>query len=501
MRSLLALLSLLAACGGPSKGTAPAAPSPRLVVLVVLDQFPDWAFSAKRPALQGHAFARLEHHVGRYPHGSTLTAPGHALLVTGQPPALSGIIANEWWDRDLGRVVKSVEDGDGLSAHYLRVPTLADAVALAGRGGKVVGVSLKDRAAILTGGAGIAVWFDTGTGAFTSQSPRAWMPAPVPETRLREVWRPLDAARLAALSGVADAQPGERGEKGFGTTFPHDPSATPDVADAAYATPLGNELVLETAVAAIAGEQLGADPVPDLLVVSLSAYDYVGHGWGHESWESWDMTLRLDVALDRFLVQLPPDTRVLVTSDHGASPLPETLGGGRLAYEDLEDLANRVAATVLGEGSWIAVPKAPFVYLTPAALAKPAALRERALVAVLEALRAVPGIERVERSADFAGGCAARPEPARSICWMIDPARVGELLFLPARGWIMEEVHERLATAHGSLHDYDREVPVLVWPRGEVLATGKIPMTEIAGILARWLGVTPPAQIVTRAAR
>ncbi len=103
------------------------------------------------------------------------------------------------------------------------------------------------------------------------------------------------------LSGTIDAQPGEVGEKGFGPTFPHAPQATKDPGGALFAMPLGNELVLSTGRAAIAAERLGADATPDLLVLSLSAHDYVGHGWGHESWEAWDMMLRLDQQLADFI--------------------------------------------------------------------------------------------------------------------------------------------------------------------------------------------------------
>ena len=88
---------------------------------------------------------------------------------------------------------------------------------------------------------------------------------------------------LEQLAHVPDANTGEIGEKKLGATFPHSPDASGDAADAVFAEPLGNDIVLETALAAIDGEHLGADDVPDVLVVSLSAHDYVGHGWGHES--------------------------------------------------------------------------------------------------------------------------------------------------------------------------------------------------------------------------
>src|SRR5262249_9039434 len=145
-----------------------------------------------------------------------------------------------------------------------------------------------------------------------------------------------------------DDAPGEVGEKGFGATFPHALEATPDPSDAVFATPLGNDLVFDAATQAITEERLGDDASADLLILSLSAHDYVGHGWGQESWEAWDMMVRLDRRLDRFLADL--DAKIgaarwamIVTSDHGASPMPESLNGGRITFQQIKEAANRAA--------------------------------------------------------------------------------------------------------------------------------------------------------------
>jgi hypothetical protein len=491
---------------------------PRLVVLLVLDQWPQWSFVDKRPHLTG-GFERLlregEWHTGEHPSAATLTAPGHALLGTGDPTATSGILANEWYRRDADRVVKSIEplDGSPPSAVWLRTPALGDAVALAKTGGKAVGVSLKDRAAILPlGKHGLAIWYDKTATAWTTAAPRpAWLAEhdrahPI-APRLDEVWTPLDAEQLARLSGTTDDQKGEIGEKGFGPTFPHAHRATRDPADAVYSTPLGNELVLELGLAAIGGERLGADDAPDLLVLSLSAHDYVGHGWGHESWEMWDMTLRLDRQLDTFLTGL--DERVgagrwalIATSDHGASPLPERVGGGRIAVESIQDAANRAVGTLFGPGEWIASAKYPSVYLSAAARAKPPKEQHKVLTKIIYALRSFPGIARVERTSDFAGKCESRTGEAFALCLSLDPVHSGEVFYLPARGWILDERDEPLATAHGSLHDYDREVPVIMLAPGRTPhepqaapSNTTIQMVRIAAVVARWLGVTPPSAL------
>lgn len=492
-------------------------PRPRLVVLLIIDQLPEWAFAEKRPYLTA-GFDRLlregEWRIGQHPSPATLTAPGHALLGSGQPPSATGVLANEWWNRDLERVIKSVDDPNGgSSAYWLRVPALGDAVAAAGSGAKAVSVSLKARAAILPlGRAGVQIWYDATNTAFTSNATRPWLAEysrvhPV-AAHLRDVWTPLDPARLATLSKTIDNAPGEIGEKGFGPTFPHALGATKNPADAIFAAPVGNQLVFEVATAAIEHEQLGRDATPDLLVLSMSAHDYVGHGWGHESWESWDMLLRLDDQLGRFMASLDAVVgadgwSMIVTSDHGASPLPERIGGGRITYESIKDAANRAACTELGTGGqWIAAANYPTVYLSAAARARPRGDLALAVRKIMLALRSFPGIEQVGLTADFAGRCERRTGRAQAICWMLDPERSGEIFYLPRAGWTTYEADEPTATAHGSFQDYDREVPILLRLANQrahaavmTPSADKVPLTQIAPLVAELLGIKPPSAL------
>lgn len=489
-------------------------PAPRLVVLLVIDQLPAWAFLAKRPALTG-GFDRLLRegawHVGEHPSAATLTAPGHALLGTGEPTATSGILANSWWDRDAGKLVESVRDANGVAtAAWLRVPGLGDAMAAANAkrpvAGKAIAVSLKDRAAILTlGHAGTPIWYDAKAVAWTSLAPVPWLAEwnrthPI-RPHLQDVWTPLDPARLATLTGIADAAPGEVGDKGFGPTFPHDLGATKDPAQAIYAAPIGNDLVLDTATEAMRAEQLGADDVPDLLVVSLSANDYIGHAWGHESWEAWDALLRLDQRLGAFVAALDEQVgagkwSMIVTSDHGASPMPK----GRMTYAQIKDAANKAAATELGGGDWVADAHFPTLFLTKAFFAQKD--RAKALRKIVFALRSFPGIARVERTSDVAGHCEQRTGDLFRLCLSVDPQRSGEVLFIPRPGWTIGSAEEPHATAHGSLNAYDREVPVLMLEPGRTthapLAAPDettIQMVRIATVVARWLGISPPSTL------
>jgi Type I phosphodiesterase / nucleotide pyrophosphatase len=517
------LLPLIVACSSssapPTKPSgsassvidAPIAKPPKLVVLLILDQWPQWSFVQKRPHLT-KGFVRLlregDWNTGRHPSAATLTAPGHALLGTGEPTAGSGIIANEFWSRGAGRIVKSIEGDDGsIGPQRLRIPALGDSIAAAHSGAKAVGVSLKDRAAILPlGGAGISIWYDKKTAQMKSNPSVAWLASlPAIKPRIEVPWLPLDAEKLARLSGTTDDQKGEVGEKGFGPTFPHAAKETKDPFDAVYAMPLGNDIVFETALAAITKEQLGTDASPDLLVMSLSTHDYVGHGWGQESWEAWDMTLRLDEQLGAFLDALDKHVgagawAMAVTSDHGAAPLPERSGGGRIVYDEVAEAANRAASLELGAGLWILDAKYPNVFLSPAMLAHKD--RDKAVKKVLLALRAIPGIALAARTVDYAGNCDKRTDDALAICLALDIERSGELFYMPKRNWTFEERDERVATAHGSLHDYDREVPLILLapdrkPHEPATAPSgtTIPMQRIAPIIAHWLGVKSPTEL------
>ncbi|MGE0870077.1 MAG: alkaline phosphatase family protein [Kofleriaceae bacterium] len=492
----------------PFTATPPAPGAIRLVVLLVIDQLPAWSFEQKRPALTA-GFERLLRggawHTGDYPSAATITSPSHAMLGTGEAPSVTGILANAWWDRTSNATIDSVRDADGVTTSRLRVPGLADALAERGAGGKALGISLKARSAILVlGHHGTAIWFDPERAGWAA-SPAApdWLDdynlAHPIASRRSEAWTPLDPARIAQLAQVADDAPGELGDAGFGATFPHDPSATKHPIAALLATPAGNDIVLDLATAAIEGQQLGRDDVADLLVISLSAHDYVGHAWGHESWEAWDTLLRLDRRLDQLLADLDrlvgaDRWTMIATSDHGASPMPVD----RITISQLTDAANRAAFAERGPGTWISAIYNPTVYLSPAALALANKPRSKLVKKIVYALRSFPGLARVERTVDVAGNCGQRTGDTARLCLAVDKERSGEIVFTPRPGWIIVADDDPNATSHGSLHPYDRQVPLIVLgPRRTSHAAAHQPsgelidMRRVAGVLATWLGVAP----------
>nr|MBP9089293.1 alkaline phosphatase family protein [Kofleriaceae bacterium] len=402
------------------------------------------------------------------------------------------------------------------STMWLRVPGIADAMTRFAPMAKAVSVSLKDRAAMLPLGqhGGTAVYYDAKTAGWATTKPTAWVAelnraAPI-AARFGYQWDVRDPDIIAALSGGPDDAPGELGEKGFGATFPHRLRDTKDPADAIFATPLGNELVIEAAKAAVVAEQLGADQVPDYLVVSFSAHDYVTHGWGHESWEAWDILLRLDTTLAEFKEYL--DTKIgegqwslIVTSDHGAAPLPERrvaagLAGARYPYQRIIDVAQTAASTVLGEGSWVADARYPTLFVSSALLAQSAQKRNAAIAAMRTAIAQLPGIAAAHLTAEVAGHCETRVGEALVLCLALDPARSGEIVFLPAEGTVLHESDEAVATHHGSQWAYDRLVPAIIVAPGwlnkalpalpdSARPARTVAMTQLAPTVAMWLGL------------
>jgi hypothetical protein len=509
-RPVLAALAVLAAHGcGPVPVAGPRPPAqPRLVALIVIDQLPYWSFAEKRREATGGIARALREgrlYVGEHPSVAVITASSHAVLGTGAPPRVHGILANEWWRRDLGRELAAVDaPAGGYTTAALRVPGIADALAVGSPRAGAVAVALKARAALLPLGqaAGTPIWYDATRPGWATRGARPrWLDAlerHAPVTpRIATPWQPRDAAWLARVAGIPDDAPGEIGTHGMDGTFPHAIDTAPEPARAVVATPLGNTLVVEGAIAALAGEMLGADAVPDFISVSFSAHDYVGHAWGQESWEAWDVWARLDADLERLFAAFdraagPGGWAAIVTSDHGAVPMPERSGqGSRHSYAEVETIAEAAAAGVLGPGDWIAAVRYPNLYLG----AVPADRTGAVIDAIVAALRAVPWLADVERTDRYAGDCAALAAAARRWCLAVDPGTSGEVVFGPAHMVVLHESDEVTAAHHGSGYPYDLEVPLILIRPG--LAPGaedtRVSMLRVAPTLTHWLGVPAPA--------
>lgn len=354
MKKLLLLAALFVAVPAQAE-------TPKLVVSIVVDQlrydylerfeehFADGGFRlfTRQGAFLTRAF---------YDYCPTYTAPGHATILSGAPPAQHGIIANDWFNKRTRRMMYCVEDasvegvgtkgaGGKRSPRNFIGANLADQMRLHYRS-KVVGISMKDRGAILPAGKkpNGAYWMDTKTGHFvtstfyTAKLPK-WVVGFNAEDRAGSyLGRTWDRLLPESAYTWGDRTEGEgilSGEKE--PVFPHIIAKS---RSAITRTPFANELVIEFAKATLEAEKLGRGPQPDLLCISFSANDYAGHTFGPHSQEVQDITLRLDRQLEDFFQYLDRtiglgNVLINLTADHGVAPNPEFatvqgMEGGRL---------------------------------------------------------------------------------------------------------------------------------------------------------------------------
>jgi arylsulfatase A-like enzyme len=526
------LLAMLGACGAGPQPASMTSNHPgrhsgsKLVVVVVLDQFGSWVLERYSPFLPEDGFLRTliargaYFEAARYEYAGTYTAPGHAAIFTGAPPARSNVSSNRIWDRARGRDFSTVDDGrhaifghEGAfaSPSILRAPTVGDRLKeeSAGRA-RVVAISMKDRSAVLPGGMrpDAAVWFDkAGRGFSTSTFYAPAMPDWL--TRFREThpfesyleeWTPEDPVWLAREFGSDDAS-GEGDWEGFGTTFPHDASRSRSPANTFMMTPGATRYELDVTRAAISEFGLGADEVPDLLALSISAIDIVGHTFGPESWEYADNLVRVDHMLGQFMRELEAQTTVswLVTADHGVVRLPERAAehgefGGRLLARDVESEARAAVVASGGAGGDVLTFVQPLVYFSAALREGPQAAE--AASAVVARLRQMPCVHSAYRVADADSLAASNDPVERASAASIDADRRGDVFVVPRHGCLVDEDSpEGFGTSHGTPWDYDARVPVIVAHGGmsPYRVSEEVEQNRVAATVAELLGIQFPS--------
>ncbi len=484
------------------------------MVLIVIDQLPSWAFERDRALFTG-GLGRLIREGGyvkngQLPYANTFTSPGHATIATGAVPRVHGVVGNTWWNRVDQKersaeldptapmfAVANVEKPPtgGASGRALRVQGIADALRAATKDrGHSIAIGLKARAACLVAGQHpeLAVWYDPSAGGMTTSTAYAHEVPPwlvelaktkPPARFVNELWTPLDPALLAKHTRIPDAGPGEGALHGMGTAFPHLVHDTEELVH----TPFGDEIVFDAVYAALDPMQLGTDDVPDLLAISLNAHDYAGHNWGPDSWETLDLTLRLDAALGRLFTELdrrvgPDGWAAVLTSDHGATPLVErspVAGAKRLPTAE-------IAAAV---GPLVSKVASNEVYLSAAYAALAPADRRAALAAAIASVRAkYPDVDVFDTS--DTSHCT-EDSLAGDVCRATVPGEAGELYLAPHRGFIVTEY--LTGTHHDAPNPDNNEVPILVRAPGlkpQSIEHGSL--LQVAPTVAALLGVPPP---------
>jgi hypothetical protein len=545
----------------------------RLVVLVVFDQmrgdylarweklFGSGGF--ERMKSEGVWFANAE-----LPYACASTGPGHASIGTGATPAVTGIIENEWFDRPSGKTVYCAQpkrpyelvppvpasdkkasrgSGIGFSPDQLLAETVGEKLKAANGGrGKVISLSIKDRTAtLMAGGNGDrkpdAVYcFDTRDGRFHTDTyyrdhPHPWVEefnaAGVANRWAGKTW---DRFRPALDYKTHSGQPNPAPGSGYGISqhlnFPHPMAegkpAGPEYYEALETSPYGNELLFELVKKAIAAEKLGTGDAPDLLCVSFSSNDLIGHYWGPDSWEVLDVTLRADQMMADFLTYLDSSVgkdryTLVMTADHGVCPVPEQNAAMKSARRVMMEAGNNEIYTPLtaalnerfgipasGPTQWFAGEAReqarvwPWVYLNYRALDGRGLRPEPVAEFVRDWLAGQAFIEAAFTREELEQIDLAKADP-----WGI-PAKVKQAYYGPRCGDVVAAVKPgvlvttyKSGTNHGTPNAYDTHVPVVAYGSG-IPRLGKrserASSLIVAPMLARALGIDPPANAVEK---
>ena len=496
-----------------------ASRKPKLVLAVVIDQFRyDYLLRFRSEYKAG--FARILEHGAvftdaHHQHFPTVTAIGHSTFLSGATPSMSGIVGNAWYDRETGTNVAAVSDPSvqllggqpgkmGSSPNRLIVSTLGDELKMDGKGVKVIGVSLKDRSAILSAGhmADAAYWFDGATGNWVSSS---YYFRDLPDW-VKEYNKTRPADKYTGAEWLpSDAKPG--------TAEPFKKMVAqpgPALYNPLEATPFGNELIEAMAERAIVAEQMGKHPGTDILSVSFSANDYVGNDQGPDSAQVHDISVQTDRILGKLLdyvdAQLGAGNVLFVmTADHGVSPVPEVnrarkMPGGRLSAKELFGAVQTALSAQFGAGQWIAGNSGPVVYLNYDLIAEKKLDRSVVEAAGAEAIRKMPHIFRVYTRTDLMQGRVQEDHVSRYLRNGFFWKRSGDLFPVPEDYYFMDEGGSGHGTSHGAPFNYDTHVPVIFM--GSMIKPGRYnaPTTvnDIAPTLAAILEVEEPSGSVGR---
>lgn len=514
-------LVLVCACREPASGprvsplralasTAPPAPVRRdpITLGIVVDQLSAWVLEERLSALPPTGgFARLAREGTRvvrmeYSHAVTDTAPGHASLYTGQTPRENGIFGNEIFE-GAGRVsilrdrtteavsAKGKLGRPGSSPRALASASLSEEWLARNPRGHLVSVSWKDRGAVLPAGhvreRSSVLWFDVAedgwvtSTAFANELPAfaAREQAAHPPSSFRSrTWSPLDPAWLVAHAKTADDAPGEGDLEGLGVRFDH----TASTAKAMRATPFSDQMLLSMAEAAL--DEVARLDGPAVLLLSLSANDYVGHVFGPDSHEAWDELLRLDASLAKLFASLdarvgPDRWSAVLSADHGNVPTPETLAARQGACDPHDSFerpcrGTRMLPDAIGARLHAAEPAAlgicdPWVFFDPATVGD--ATKLTAAEAKVTALLAKePGVLRTYTKRFLDARCGTtKGDPLFDRVCASNGANAGAIYVVTAPGAFFDPLQViGKGMSHGTPYAYDRTVPLFARIPGKV---------------------------------
>ena len=507
----------LAAAG--QSASAAGIERPKLVLVLVIDQFRYDYLVRFRPYFIAGGFNMLLGGANfidcRYDYTTTATCPGHASLFTGAYPNIHGIIANDWYDKRRYRRVYCVEDpdtqlvggsiGPGFSPRKIMGDTIGDELRQATDfESKVIAISLKDRAAAVPGGhtANAAYWYDAPTGHFVSstyymQALPDWLTAfdaPPPA----KAYCGKDWEALPETPGVGGKTLRRFSQNGSGETCPGS-----KFIGWLQATPYMNQIELNFALEAIKGEHLGQGPRTDLLAVSLSVNDYIGHAFGPYSPEVADTTIRTDRYLADFFKSLDQlvgldNVWIAVSADHGVAPTPRFsvehhLSGPKAPPLAVDAAVEQALSKEFGPDHWVQDVDEFSISLNSLTLEKHHADVAKAEQIAANAASAVPGVRSAFTRTQLLQGPLPYSPLARKAANSFNDKRSGDVILVPDP--YAATLPPGMTSDHGAPWNYDAQVPLIFWGKAFKPGTYAVPCEpiDLAPTLAAALGLTMPS--------
>jgi predicted AlkP superfamily pyrophosphatase or phosphodiesterase len=491
---------------------------PKLVVGIVVDQMRADYLYRYWEKFGDDGFKRLiregfQCKNAHYNYIPTYTAPGHASIFTGTTPMNHGIIANDWFDKSSGRSVYCVDDPNmkavgtqetsgQRSPHRLLATTLGDAIRISTQfKGKSIGISLKDRSAILPIGhsGNAAYWFDYKSGNFITssyyqESLPAWVKAfnqkRYPDELSKKGWHPSLALDYYKES-TSDDTPYERVfAPATAPTFPYDLPAMIKAKDySVFAfSPFGNTILRLLADHAIVDEDLGQDEYTDLLTLSFSTPDIAGHAFGPQSIEIEDIYIRLDQEIAALLTIL--DERVgkdeytlFLTADHAAAQVPAYMKDNRIPmdYFDGDAFEAQLASHLneqFGQGEWVLNYSNQQVFLNHDLIDQEGKETKGLMEEVVRITLDYPGVSK-EQILNQLQHPLPDDQFARMARMGWNPLRSGDVTIQYLVGWLD---YPHTGTSHGSAYNYDSHVPLIFYGKGvaQGLSVDPVDITQIA---------------------
>jgi predicted AlkP superfamily pyrophosphatase or phosphodiesterase len=513
-----AFLAILILVSTPATFASAYNAHPKLVVVIIIDQFRGDYLERYRDQFGEGGFRLLLDHGANftdcnYDYANTRTAPGHATLFSAAYSSGHGIVANEWWDSKKKKMVTSVEDDNtklvgiaddkaGASPHNLLADTLGDELKLATQGkSRVFSVSLKDRAAILPGGfaADAAFWIDPKSGAWiTSTYYRPNLPKWAQDfnaaNRATKYWdRDWKNANGDLLRSTAHRKGKDGSDAGF--------------YDVVGSTPFANEYELEFAKELVIYENLGAGQATDLLAISLSPNDILGHQVGPDSPEMSAMALALDRELADFFNFLGhqvglANTWIALSADHGVSALPDAakklrIPAANLDAGKLETQINSALTAKFSPGHAASYIKLdyPVAWLDPDAFAAAHVKEHDAETAVGEAMKQA-GLRDYFTKSQLAAGEVPDTALGRKFLHSYSPEGGWYVIGVPE----IYTVGSSKGTDHASPYTYDTHVPLAFYGLPFLPGTYRnhAEPVDLAVTLASLLGIDAPTHAVGR---